>query len=338
VAAAAIVVAAVVWVDRGEQPTATPSATPAAVAPSSAPTQAASPDPSPPPAPTPEPAGLLQFRGNPEHTFYGRGPLPADPEVAWRFPDRAMCSTTVQGDGSTKPWCGTGWTGQPLVWEHDGITEVIFNSYDGNVYFVDGDTGEQTREPFRTGQMVKGTWTLDPDGFPLLYGGSRDNFYRIVALDREVPTELWRMGPHPNRQWNNDWDGNGSIVDDMLYVGGEDSFFYAVELNRTIDDDGQVSVDPEVLVATPTFNDEYHALTGDRQTSVESSPVVTDDAVYVANSAGRVVGWDRAALTRGEAEVGSQAAARSRGRPADRPRPVQPRRTMDVGDRPALQR
>lgn len=269
------------------------------VAPSLTPTP---PTPAPSPSPTPQASGLFQFRGNPQHTFYGLGPLPADPQIAWRFPDSAMCSTTSQGDGTTKTWCGTGWTGQPLVWEHDGITEVIFNSYDGNVYFLDGATGEQTREPFRTGEMVKGTWTLDPDGHPLLYGGSRDNFYRIVALDREVPIELWRMGPHPDGQWNNDWDGNGSIVDDVLYVGGEDSFFYAVQLNRGMED-GLVTVDPEVVVATPTFNDEYHALTGDRQTSVESSPVVTDDAVYVANSAGRVVGWDREALTRGEAKV-----------------------------------
>ncbi|MDX1510772.1 MAG: PQQ-binding-like beta-propeller repeat protein [Nitriliruptorales bacterium] len=275
-------------------------------------------EPTPPVLPTPTPSlapggplgepwglpnGLRQFRGNPEHTWYGRGPLPAAPSIAWSFPDRPMCSTTTQSDGTTKRWCGTGWTGQPLVHELDGRTEVIFNSYDGRVYFLDADSGEPTRPPFVTGEMVKGTWTLDPDGFPLLYGGSRDNFYRIVDIAHpDGPTELWRMGPHPQGQWNNDWDGNGSIVDDVLYVGGEDSFFYVIRLNRSAAPGG-VSVAPEVLVATPTFNDEYAALTGDRQTSVESSPVVTEDAVYVANSAGRVVGWDRGGLLRGEVEI-----------------------------------
>lgn len=286
---------------------------PAAPTPNSSPAPDSSPSPSPSPTP-PDVAsplgdphglanGLRQFRGNPEHTWYGLGPLPSAPQVAWRFPDRPMCSTTGNLDGSQKTWCGTGWTGQPLVHELDGHTEVIFNSYDGRVHFLDAATGQPTRPPFQTGQMVKGTWTLDPDGHPLLYGGSRDNFYRIVSLSSETPTELWRLAAHPQGQWNDDWDGNGSILGDVLYLGGEDSFFYVIRLNRSSGPTGAPSVSPEVLVSTPVFNDEYQRLTGDRQTSIESSPVVTDDAVYVANSAGRIVGWDRAALLRGEAEV-----------------------------------
>ena len=107
--------------------------------------------------------------------------------------------------------------------------------------------------------------------------------------------ELWRMGPHPQGQWNTDWDGNGSVVDDVLYVGGEDSFFYVVELHRRIGADGLVSVDPEVLLATPTFDAEFNTLAGTRETSIEASVVVADEAVFVSNSGGRILGFDRGA-------------------------------------------
>ncbi len=247
--------------------------------------------------------GLLQFRGNPTRTFYGLGPLPTDPEVAWRFPERPMCSTEGSGE-QQRSWCGTGWTGQPLVWERDdGVTEVIFGAYDGAVHFLDAATGQPTRPPLRTGFMVKGTETLDPDGYPLLYVGSRDGFLRIVALDRDEPTELWRLGRHPQGRWNNDWDANPSMVDDVLHVGGEDSWYRAVRVNRGYDDQGRVQVDPEILVEVPAWTDELIAAIGDGNVSIESSPAVTDDAVYWVNSGGRVVGLDRAAVEAGEVEI-----------------------------------
>lgn len=247
--------------------------------------------------------GLLQFRGNPTRTFYGLGPLPSDPAVAWRYPDRAMCSFEGSGDNQ-RSWCGTGWTGQPLVWERDdGVTEVIIGAYDGLVHFLDAETGARSRPPFRTGFMVKGTETLDPDGYPLLYVGSRDGFFRIVALDRDEPTELWRLGRHPQGRWNNDWDANPSLVDGVLHIGGEDSWYRAVEVNRTYDADGRVQVEPEILVEVPAWTDELLRAIGDNNVSIESSPAVTEDAVYWVNSGGRVVGLDRAAVHRGEVEI-----------------------------------
>jgi hypothetical protein len=247
--------------------------------------------------------GLLQFRGNPTRTFYGLGPLPEDPAVAWRYPDQAMCSVEGSGDDARR-WCGTGWTGQPLVWERDdGVTEMIVGAYDGAVHFLDAETGARTRPPFRTGFMVKGTETLDPDGYPLLYVGSRDGYLRAVALDREVPTELWRLGRHPNGVWNNDWDANPSVVNGILHVGGEDSWYRAVRLDRSYDGDGRVQLDPEILVEVPAWNDELIAAIGDWNVSIESSPAVTDDAVYWVNSGGRVMGLDLAAVEAGRVEL-----------------------------------
>ncbi len=247
--------------------------------------------------------GVVMFRGNPTRSWYGTGPPPTSPEILWSYPDRQMCGNSTLG-GEARVWCGTGWTGQPVVWERpDGITEVIFNSYDKAVHFVDGATGQPTRPPFVTGDIVKGSVALDPDGYPLLYVGSRDNKYRIVALDRDVPTELWSRDASENRVvWTNDWDSNPVVMDDILFLGGENSWFLVFKLNRTYGDDGLVSVAPEELLEFPAFTDELLRTVG-REQSIENSPAAFEGRVYFANSAGRVVGLDIENIDAGEASV-----------------------------------
>ena len=251
-----------------------------------------------------EPTGLTMFRGNPSRTFYGTGPLPADaPLQRWTYPDSAMCGTSVVG-GESRLWCGTGWTGQPVVWERpDGITEVIFGAYDKAVHFVDAETGLPTRAPFQTGDIIKGSVTLDPDGYPLLYTGSRDNKLRAIALDREPVEELWALDASVVAgRWNNDWDGNPLIHDGILYEGGENSWFFAVELNRDIDGAGLVSVEPEILVQIPGWTDELLAEVGSN-VSIENSVVMADDRIYFANSGGRIVGLDISDVRSGVAPI-----------------------------------
>lgn len=238
-------------------------------------------------------AGITMFRGNPTRTWYGTGPVPRSaPEVRWRYPDEPMCGPSTVG-GETKTWCGTGWTGQPIVWERpDGVTEVVFGAYDHAVHFVDAATGRATRAPFPTGDLVKGSATLDPDGYPLLYTGSRDNRLRVLALDREPVEELWSLDASAVAGiWNDDWDGNPVIVDDVLYEGGENGWFFAIRLHRSLDADGLVSVEPEIVFEMAGWTDELLARVG-RNVSIESSPVVFGRTVYLANSGGRVFGVD----------------------------------------------
>lgn len=248
-------------------------------------------------------AGLTMFRGNPSRTFYGTGPLPSRPGEAWRHPESPMCSSSSVG-GESSVWCGMGWTGQPVVYERDdGVTELIFGAYDRAVHFVDAETGAELRPPFTTGDIIKGSVTLDPDGFPLLYFGSRDNKLRILALDRETPEQIWALdADEVNGIWNNDWDGNPVIVDDILYEGGENGWFFAYELNREIDSGGLVRVSPRRLLALPGYDDELIALSG-RNVSIESSVAVFDQTVYFTNSGGRVVGIDVSDIRRGEARI-----------------------------------
>ena len=239
--------------------------------------------------------GLVQFRGNPTHTFYGTGPIGENLKVAWRFPESEMCGKSVVGR-ETKLWCGTGWTGQPVVWERkDSKTEVIFGAYDKAVHFLNAKNGERLREDFKVGDIIKGSVSLDPDGFPLLYFGSRDNKFRILSLNEgEEAKELWALDAYDVTPtiWNDDWDGNATVVDDVLYVGGENGWMFAIKLNREMDRKGKVSVDPKILMQFPLWTDGLLKDIGDEMVSIENSPAFYGGRVYVANGGGRVVGFD----------------------------------------------
>ncbi len=243
--------------------------------------------------------GMLQFRGNPSHTFYGMGPVPNNPRIQWRYPESPMKGYSSVG-GNQRLWVGTGWTGQPLAWPGtDGQGwEVVFGAYDHDLHFVDWATGTERSKPFPTNDIIKGTPTIDPDGFPLVYLGSRDNYFRIIAMDQEPRAELWSLNgqTRPGRRWNNDWDGNPTIIDDYLLVGGENSLFYIIKLNRGYDENGKVKVDPEILVEMPGYNQELFNLIGDGNVSIESSVAVSEHYAYFANSGGRVVGIDLSRL------------------------------------------
>jgi len=243
--------------------------------------------------------GLLTFRGNPTRSFYGTGAVPTDPSVLWTF--EIGCSNSNVG-GEPKNWCGSGWTGQPSVFRLPDSDEwwVGFGGYDRNVNFLDPVTGAAVYPAYATNDIIKGSITIDPDGYPLLYTGSRDNDFHVVALDRESPEALWKLNANavqPTR-WNDDWDGSALIIDDYLFEGGENSRFFIVKLNRGYDADGFVTVDPEIVFSAPGWDDELTAAVGGN-VSIENSVAISGNTVYFANSGGLVQGWDISQLDTG---------------------------------------
>ena len=170
-------------------------------------------------------------------------------------------------------WTGTGWTGMPLIvqWDasvrthlgvyeqfkhKDGFTEVIYPAMDGYIYFAELSTGAATRDPLYLGVVTRGTATLDPRGYPLLYtgqgipgtqDGTFGSWVRVVSLTENKV--LWDFGgadPYSYRAWQA-YDCS-PLIDgdtDTLIIAGENGILYSVKLNTSFDSAaGAVAVSP----------------------------------------------------------------------------------------------
>src|SRR5262249_2655326 len=129
-----------------------------------------------------EATGVFTFRGGPSRIGGAWGTCPMREhklERIWTF------NTTP---GLPPRFGGARWTGQPVIvqwpdglrpsmWRpgprrmEKGFVEVIQGSLDGFVYFLDLRTGKPTRPPIDTGNPIKGSVSLDPRGYPLLFVG-----------------------------------------------------------------------------------------------------------------------------------------------------------------------
>jgi len=243
------------------------------------------------------PNGVLTFRGNQTRTYHGSGPIGDTPTIRWRYPENPMCGESSEY-GETRTWCGTGWAGQPVVFERGERTWVAFGAYDHKFHFLDADTGRPLLASLQTGDLAKGMLTVDPDGYPLLYGGSRDNKFRVIAIDGTAPRVLWELDGRAfaERKWNNDWDAAALVHDGHLIITGENGRIHAVQLNRGYAADGTVTANPTLVWSEKGWDDQLLRELGDERVSIESSPTMIGDTVYFANSGGLVQGWDLAPL------------------------------------------
>jgi hypothetical protein len=248
-----------------------------------------------------ETVGYTTFRGNPTRSWYGEGPVPENPQILWTYPENGgMCGSSSDG-GVRSTWCGDGWTGNPNVFERDGKTWVSFGGYDYGLHWLDADTGVELVETYKTGDLAKGSMSTDPDGFPLSYKGSRDNNFYIVATDRGPQAEvLYKLSAYGvNKVWNDDFDGAALILDDYMFLGGENSWFYIIKLNRGYDAAGKVTINPQIVFTTPSWDAQLEQDAPDRHFSIESSPMVSGNTVYFVNSAGLIQGFDISGLKEG---------------------------------------
>jgi hypothetical protein len=211
--------------------------------------------------------GVFTFRGGPARSGGAYGRVPRKPvalELTW---------THVTGQ-SKAPWFGgTGWTGQPAIirWpsvmrhsmpklgarsNDQNLVEVIQGSLDGRVHFLDLFTGKPTRPAIVTGNPIKGSVSVDPRGYPLLFVGQ--------GIPENVPIGLrvYELIGHrqvfflpgadrdaPRREWGA-FDSSGLLnrATDTYVVGGENGLIYLLKLNTNFDPIAlTLSVNPEVV-------------------------------------------------------------------------------------------
>ena len=208
--------------------------------------------------------GIVTFRGNNFRNTSSYGTAALDTAG---FGDYWTVETGAMGG-----WGGSGWTGQPLAvkWPQEtkqimnmkdwakqkqDLVEVIYATLAGRVYFIDLETGQQTRDSLYLGYPFKGAGSLDPRGYPLMYlggGVAGDGTPRILVvslIDGEVLFETGNSDRFAPRGWSA-WD-SAPLLDaetDQLIYPGENGVLYLIDLNTYYDPAaGTIEVRPDVV-------------------------------------------------------------------------------------------
>ncbi|MFQ5632614.1 MAG: PQQ-binding-like beta-propeller repeat protein, partial [bacterium] len=165
--------------------------------------------------------GITQFRGNPQHTFYGIGQIPAnEPEILWRFRTGQTFSKTLP-----TPWEGLGWTGQPAVSVETNGTFVYVASLDGHIYKLDFPTGEEICSTAENYNIIKSSPAVT-DTYVIF--GSWDN--RVHVLDRNTFELLHADEAFYTPSASYDFDSSPVVEGEFLYFGGEDGYVRKIHL------------------------------------------------------------------------------------------------------------
>jgi outer membrane protein assembly factor BamB len=248
-------------------------------------------------------SGVTTFRGNNFRDNSSWGSVNITEETLtelYRFNIGALQRT----DGGF--WSGVGWTGQPAIiqWEPEiqaqmnlrpekkakaGLVEVIQGAMDGKIYFFDLDDGEFTRDPLLFGDVIKGSVTLDPRGYPLLYIGQGDNvaisrfgYFIFSLIDFSELCFINGRDPFAPRSWGA-FDANPlfDIPNDRMLLCGENGIIYNVKLNTNFDRAaGTISIDPHIARYRYTF--------GGRVLGMEASPNAFGHYLFTADNSGLV--------------------------------------------------
>jgi outer membrane protein assembly factor BamB len=213
--------------------------------------------------------GIVTFRGNNfrSSAAYGTADLQYQ-----KLAGRWTVNTGALQAPDQAVWTGSGWVGQPLMmtwpketrqhmnmydWakQAETLTEVIYATMDGNVYFMDLLTGEKTRDDLHLGFTFKGAGALDPRGYPILYLGSgydsSQGTSRVFIINLYDCSTMYQFGnsdPFSLRGNLSYFDGS-PLVDaetDQLIYPGENGILYIMKLNTQIDEStGTLSINPD---------------------------------------------------------------------------------------------
>ncbi|MGH4124917.1 MAG: PQQ-binding-like beta-propeller repeat protein [Clostridium sp.] len=242
--------------------------------------------------------GVLTFRGNNlrDCASYGVANIKEKKlERLWSF----RTSSSTWGGGA-------GWTGQPslIKWpahvkkfmnledkykKDDNFIEVVYASLDGRIYFIDNESGSETRSCINIKNPIKGSVSLDPRGYPLLYVGQGipekgPIGYRIFSLiNMEQLYFIDGKDPIAYRNWGA-FDGAPLINSetDTLVLGGENGVFYNIKLNTYFNEKtGELKINPKDIKY-------IYKISGNNYQGIENSVAAYRNLVYFADNGGYI--------------------------------------------------
>ena len=264
--------------------------------------------------------GIVTFRGNNfrDSASYGTANI-----INKSFADAhwTVQTASLQSPNGTV-WTGSGWVGQPLVmtWPKEvrahmnmydwaknaeSLTEVIYATMDGNIYFLDLLTGQKTRDNLYLGYTFKGAGALDPRGYPILYLGAGYNSAKgtshafiINLLDCSLMYEFGAADSFSLRGTLSFFDGS-ALVDadtDRLIYPGENGILYIMDLNTKYDAEaGTLSVSPSNVIRW-----RYNGTRTTKNTfwlGMEDSAIIWRSHIIMSDNGGNLMCLDLKTLT-----------------------------------------
>lgn len=257
-------------------------------------------------------AGITTFGGNSYRDSFAYGTV--------SISDKRLRQSWSMTIGALGAWSGTGWTGQPLIvqWPAETVavmnvkqtykdanaplTEVIYPAMDGNIYFLDLETGAATRDTITTGIVQKGTSCVDPRGYPLLFvgqgipveneQGNGAAYVRVYSLiTGEQIHQFGGFDWFARRTTWQAYDSSPMISNDTLVYGGENGILYTVKLNAQFDAAaGTVSIDPDGMIKMRYEGSGYSKddTAGARWYGIESSVAAFRNFAFMTDNGGRL--------------------------------------------------
>ncbi len=253
--------------------------------------------------------GIITFRGNNfrDSAVFGTASLESK-----TFEDTWQVKTGTLPSGSGYPaWTGSGWTGQPLIvkWDEqtknnmniypekkakENLTEVIYATMSGTIYFLDLEDGTPTRDSINLGFTFKGAGALDPRGYPIMYLGAGDynpsgaapKMFIISLIDCTILKEYNGSDSLAHRTWCA-FDSSALVCaqTDTLIYPCENGLIYSIRLNSIYDkDNGTVSINPDEPIKLKVTTSRSNAT--NYWYGFETSPVIYDKYMYIADNGG----------------------------------------------------
>lgn len=256
--------------------------------------------------------GIIGFRGNNYRDAASWG--------AAEIVDETLTLRTTKDTG----WGGAGWTGQPLIvkWpdetralmttlkeefrSKEDFVEVIYATLSGYIYFMDLETGDKTRNPIWTGGPVKGTPSLDPRGYPIIYVGqglqevdnmndSDEIYFRAFSLiDGEVKMKVGAP-KQDSFAYRTNWQAYDASPlihggTDTLIYPGENGVLYVCDLNTNYNEETgalTMDMDPKKVkyrYTTPRNQSSDEGAGG--RWGIENSPVAWRNYIMFTDNVG----------------------------------------------------
>lgn len=243
-------------------------------------------------------SGIYTFRGDNYRSGGAFGTV--DGAKSLKIVWNVQTSKLKKGYGSGF-WSGSGWTGQPLIPNYSGsrnflerdvfaATEVVYATMDGNVYFLDLETGEKTRDSVYLGLPFKGAGALHPE-FPIGFFGAGDagpeKSARMVAINLLNCDTLFEFGfddPLAPRKFHG-YDSSPLVYNDTIIEPGENGILYTIKLNTVFDNQtGILGVSPSETVKLRYTTDKSSEQA--RWLGMEDSAVLFEDKLFIADNGG----------------------------------------------------